>query len=99
MARISDAGGYVVVKRTDPLLLADILESIEEIIQSMPENREEFDTDKFRASHLLRHIQIVGEAAWRLSAALKQAHPKIPWNLIAGMRHTLVHDYFEVDWN
>jgi uncharacterized protein with HEPN domain len=42
---------------------------------------------------------IVGEAVWRLSPALKDAHREIPWNEIAGMRHVLVHDYFRVDWN
>jgi uncharacterized protein with HEPN domain len=42
---------------------------------------------------------IVGEAAWRLSKAVKDAHPHVPWRQIEGMRHILVHDYFKVDWN
>lgn len=99
MARIFESGVYTAVKRTDPLLIGDILESIEEILDATPASREQFETDKYRASHLLRHLQILGEAAWRLSVDIKKAYPDIPWNLIAGMRHTLVHDYFEIDWN
>jgi len=44
-------------------------------------------------------VQIVGEAAFRISKATKDAHPEIPWRQISGMRHILVHDYFRVDWN
>jgi len=87
------------MKRIDPLLLGDMLESIEEVTQAVPEARAEFDADKFRRSHILRHLQIIGEVAWRLSSELKRAHPEIPWKKIAGMRHALVHDYFEIDWH
>jgi uncharacterized protein with HEPN domain len=50
-------------------------------------------------SHLLRQVQTIGEAVWRLSAETKSRNAGIPWREIAGMRHALVHDYFEVDWN
>jgi uncharacterized protein with HEPN domain len=49
-------------------------------------------------SHLLRHIQIIGEASWRITQDVKDQHPEVPWKRIAGMRHVLVHDYFEVNW-
>jgi uncharacterized protein with HEPN domain len=85
--------------RTDQMLLQDILDAIDERILCTPSTREEFDADKFLRSHLLRQIQIIGEAAWRLSNTIKDQHPHVPWRQIAGMRHALVHDYFEVDWN
>lgn len=44
-----------------------------------------------------RCVEIVGEAGWKLSDQLKHAHTAIPWPLIAGMRHRLVHDYGRVD--
>ena len=46
---------------------------------------------------LVRWLAIVGEAAWKMSDSLKRAHPAVPWTLIAGMRHRLVHDYGAVD--
>ena len=42
---------------------------------------------------------IVGEAAWSLSQAIKDASPQVPWRKIQGMRHIMVHDYFKVDWD
>jgi uncharacterized protein with HEPN domain len=82
----------------DRFRIHDILEAIEEIIQSMPETRAQFDADKFRRSHVLRYIQIIGEAASRLSAETRALNPNVPWKEIMGMRHILVHDYFDVNW-
>jgi len=42
-------------------------------------------------------IQIVGEAARKVSPEFKQAHPEIPWQGIIGMRNRLVHDYFRIE--
>ncbi|HEX72057.1 MAG TPA: DUF86 domain-containing protein [Candidatus Hydrogenedentes bacterium] len=54
--------------RNDHRRLQDILEAMDEIIQSMPDTRAQFDADRFRRSHVLRYIQIIGEAAARLSS-------------------------------
>ncbi len=85
--------------RPDRLLLEDMLDAIEEVVDVTPQSREEFDANKLVRSHVLRHIQIVGEAASRVSKNLKSRHPEVPWRSIAGMRHAIVHGYFEVDWN
>jgi uncharacterized protein with HEPN domain len=85
--------------RPDRLLLQDILDAIDEVLDVTPPTRAEFDADKLVRSHVLRHIQIIGEAVSRLSAELKESHPEVPWRSIAGMRHAIVHAYFEVDWN
>jgi uncharacterized protein with HEPN domain len=42
-------------------------------------------------------IQIVGEAATRVSPATRAAHPEVPWERITGMRHRIVHDYVRID--
>ncbi len=42
-------------------------------------------------------IQVVGEAAWKLSDTFKNTHSAIPWPLISSMRHRLVHDYGRTD--
>jgi uncharacterized protein with HEPN domain len=85
--------------RTDRLLLENLLEAIEETLACTPAGRDEFDADKFLRSHLLRQLQIIGEVVWRLSPELKEGHVEVGWKQIAGMRHAIVHDYFEVDWN
>ena len=85
--------------RSDHLLLEDILDAIDEIRRYLPADRDAFDSDRPLQSHIYRHIMIVGEAAYRLSTTLKERHPETPWRLIEGMRHVLVHDYFQVDWD
>jgi uncharacterized protein with HEPN domain len=84
--------------RSDRLLLQDMLDSIVEVMDTTPVLRADYDSNKFVRSHVLRHVQIIGEAAWKLSGSLKDQNPHVPWKKIAGMRHVLVHDYFEVNW-
>jgi uncharacterized protein with HEPN domain len=43
-------------------------------------------------------IQIIGEAARRVSPEFRAAYPAIPWTTIVGMRHKIVHDYIHVDF-
>lgn len=85
--------------RSDRLLLQDIIDAAEVVARYLPADRAAFDQDPPIQSHIYRHIMIVGEAVWRLSAAIKAQHPQVPWKQIEGMRHILVHDYFKVDWD
>ena len=57
--------------------------------------------DSYRADELLRsaverQIEIIGEAARRLSEPLRTAHPEIPWRPIIAQRHILAHEYGEI---
>ena len=46
---------------------------------------------------VVREIQVIGEAARSISDQFRSAHPSIPWRSIVGMRHNIVHRYFEID--
>lgn len=46
---------------------------------------------------LVKLIEIVGEAATKLSQQFRVAAAHVPWDQIIGMRHRLVHDYREID--
>jgi len=59
--------------------------------------RSVYDQDENLRLALAHLIQIIGEAARRVSAETRSAHPEIPWAEIIGMRHKVVHDYLEVD--
>jgi uncharacterized protein with HEPN domain len=85
--------------RDDRTLLTDIHDAIEIVRRYTPADRSALDSDLPIQSLLIRYIQIIGEASWRLSDALKSANPQVPWPRIAAMRHVLVHDYFRVDLN
>ena len=46
---------------------------------------------------VIRQIEVIGEAAKRLSEGLRTRYAHIPWQDIAGMRDKLIHGYFGVD--
>jgi len=46
---------------------------------------------------VVRHLQIIGEAAGRISVDTQMRFPEVPWRKMIGMRHVLVHGYFEID--
>ena len=41
----------------------------------------------------------IGEHTNHISKELQAKHPEIPWRQISGMRHRLVHDYEDTDWD
>lgn len=58
--------------------------------------RSKFDRDETLRLVLTYLLQIIGEAARRVSVKFQDGHPEIPWKAIIGMRHKVVHDYFGV---
>lgn len=58
---------------------------------------EDLRQDRLLTLALLKCIEIIGEAASKVSPELRAEHPGIPWTDIVGMRHRLVHVYFDVD--
>jgi uncharacterized protein with HEPN domain len=60
-------------------------------------SRAEYDQDENLRLALAHLVQVIGEAARRVSPTGQTAHPEIPWREITGMRHKIVHDYLDVD--
>jgi len=54
-------------------------------------------TDKRTYYSVVKNIEVVGEAAYMLTKAFKRTHTEVPWKVIQGMRHFLVHDYATID--
>lgn len=55
-----------------------------------------FESDLQLRLAVERAIEIVGEAARKVSPAFEAAHPEIPWRKIVAQRHVLAHEYGEV---
>ncbi|NUQ37483.1 MAG: DUF86 domain-containing protein [Caldilineales bacterium] len=77
--------------------LLDILEAIGKIEQRVSRDLDVFADDEMQQVWVIHHLQIIGEAAYGLSQQFRASHPHIPWEQIIGMRHVLVHGYFEID--
>jgi uncharacterized protein with HEPN domain len=62
-----------------------------------------FQTDLMRQAAVTRQIEIIGEAARRISEATQTELPDIPWRDVIGMRNRIIHEYdrlnLEIIWN
>lgn len=65
--------------------------------------RADLDTDRQLLLSIVKDVEIVGEAASRMSPELRERHPELPWAAIVAMRNRLIHAYFDIDhdivWN
>ena len=77
--------------------------SVEAIEMAQGKTRQDLDTDRQLNLSLVRLLEIVGEAAGRVSEATRDQHPEIPWADIVGLRNRLIHGYnavdFDILWN
>ena len=46
---------------------------------------------------ILKLIEIIDEATYKITKTLQAKYPAVPWAKISGMRHRLVHEYYEID--
>ena len=60
-------------------------------------NRADLDTDPMLLFALVRAIEIIGEAAAKVSAERRAASASVPWIAIVAMRNRLIHAYFDID--
>ena len=87
-------------RHDDILSLRQMSDHVEEAIAiAQGRLRSELDSDRLLALALLKLVEIVGEAATRVSETVQAAHPEIPWREITGTRHHLVHGYDAVDYD
>jgi uncharacterized protein with HEPN domain len=61
------------------------------------ETRDRLDADPKLRFALTRTLEIIGEAASRITPECQAQHPQIPWSLIVGMRNRLIHAYFDIN--
>lgn len=89
--------------KDDKLYLEHILECIAYIEDYTIDGKEGFMSSKVTQDAVIRNLEIIGEAAKRVSSNLRKQNPDIAWREMAGMRDVLIHDYFGVDlmivWN
>ncbi len=77
--------------------ILDMLEAIGHIERYAVRGRQAFEQDELIQSWFVRHLQNIGEAAKGLPPDVQAKAPDIPWSKIMGMRHILVHGYFNID--
>ena len=59
--------------------------------------REEFWTEPMRYDATVRNIELMGEAATHVPAAIRQAAKDILWRMVIATRNQLIHGYVGID--
>ncbi len=82
----------------DRVYLLDIMEAAKLAVSYVEGlSKERFLRDPQRQDSVIRRLEIIGEAARRISPEMKDSLPPIPWSEMIGMRNLMIHDYDDVD--
>lgn len=77
--------------------LWDMLEAARNITKFIADKSfDDYEQDAVLCSAVERQIEIIGEAANRVSIEFQSAHPQVPWRKIIGQRNVLAHEYKDI---
>jgi uncharacterized protein with HEPN domain len=77
----------------DDAYLLDILIAARRVLRYVGDlSWESFKEDEMAQDAVIRNLQIIGEAARKISDEFRSGHPEVPWGGIVGMRNRLVHE-------
>ncbi len=83
----------------DDVYLFDILDSATAAVEYVAgKSQTDFLADRQCQDAVIRRLEIIGEAARRLSDETRDAHPQLPWSGMIGQRNILSHKYDDVDF-
>ena len=86
------------MRRDDRIRLQHMLDAAREALSfAEGQRRENLDENRMLALSVVKCIEIVGEAASRISQETQQEAPQVPWPDIISMRNRLIHAYFDID--
>lgn len=84
--------------KPDIVRLQHMVDAANEAISFVADkSKTELETDRALALALVKSIEIVGEAASKVSRELRSRSREIPWEDIVAMRNRLIHSYFDVN--
>lgn len=89
--------------KDDRLYLHQILERCGRVTRFITPGRETFLASEELQDAVIRNVEVIGEAAKRVSLKTRNSLAELDWKAICGMRDVLIHDYIGVDldevWN
>ncbi|MFA5805947.1 MAG: HepT-like ribonuclease domain-containing protein [Melioribacteraceae bacterium] len=87
------------MKLTDKVRILHLIEAATEAISFLDDKSlEDLYADRKLALALIKEIEIIGEAASKISKKLHTEYSNIPWKEIIGMRNHLTHVYFDINY-
>ena len=87
------------MKYSDKQRIQKICEYIEKLLNHIYITKEKLLSDYAMQWLITTPLYNIGEQVYALSNEYKDDHNDIPWSMISGLRHRLVHDYDGTNWN
>jgi uncharacterized protein with HEPN domain len=82
----------------DLIRLHHMLDAGKDALQfALGRGRNDLERDRMLALALIKALEIIGEAASKVSENFKSEYPEIPWLEITGMRNRMIHAYYDVN--
>ncbi len=86
------------MQRDDLIRIRHMLDAAKETMSfAKNKTRKDLDNDRMLALSVLKSIEIIGEAASKVTSETRINCPEIPWDNIVAMRNRLIHVYFDID--
>lgn len=86
------------MRKDDAVRLQHMLDAALEACAFVKEKvREDLDSDRQLALALVKDIEIIGEAASRVSVEMRETYPNLPWQESVSMRNRLIHGYYAIN--
>ena len=86
------------MREDDVIRLRHMLDAAREAVEFVRgRTRADLNGDRQLVLALVKDIEILGEAAYQVTPDTRGQAPSIPWDDMIGMRHRLVHAYFDID--
>lgn len=90
------------MKKTDTERLKKIIllwETLHSELQKRGITEKMLLEDQFSQWAVTTPIYNIGEQVYQLSPDFKKEYPDVPWSMVSGLRHRLVHDYEGINWS
>ena len=86
------------MRRDDSIRFRRMLDAAKEVMSfAKNKTRKDLDNDRMLTLSLVKSIEIIGEAASKVTDETKKRFPEIPWTNMIAMRNRLIHAYFDID--
>jgi uncharacterized protein with HEPN domain len=86
------------MRKDDLIRIRHMLDAAKEAMSFIKHRkRSDLDTDRMLVLSLVKSVEIMGEAASKVTKVSRDGHPEVPWLNIIGMRNRLIHVYFDID--
>ena len=86
------------MQKDDLIRLRHMLEAAREVVSfSQNETRDSLDIKRMLTLSIVKDLEIIGEAASKVTKKCREETPQIPWQNIISMRNRLIHAYFDIN--